>query len=138
MKNNKIVDKKQDTCLRLYGNKGYNNIEKIKMTKIKKGLQIPDNLIHDYSLCRRKCSNYINKNRNYLLEKWNGYDYYDNEYIKDYLEYDQKHKFYPTIDHKISVLYGFINKIPLDVINSENNLCFTKRCINSSKGSTCS
>jgi hypothetical protein len=40
---------------------------------------------------------------------------------------------YPTIDHKISTYYGFINNIPIDVISNVENLCITKRSINSSK-----
>ena len=40
---------------------------------------------------------------------------------------------YPTIDHKISVYYGFKNSIDPNIIGSIDNLCITKRSINSSK-----
>ena len=43
-------------------------------------------------------------------------------------------KQYPTIDHKLSVLYGFINNISPLEIGSINNLCVTKRSLNSKKG----
>ena len=80
---------------------------------------------------------YLRRIRKTLLEKWNGYDYYDGEYIKDYLELNSNDRLYPTLDHKKSVYYGYINNIDLDKINSEENLVFTKRSINSSKQSTC-
>ena len=60
-------------------------------------------------------------------------DYYDGEYIQEYFELEHNDKRYPTIDHKISVYYGFVNKIEASVIGSESNLCITKRSINSSK-----
>lgn len=40
---------------------------------------------------------------------------------------------YPTIDHKISVYYGFINNISPEEIGDISNLCITKRWINSTK-----
>ena len=41
---------------------------------------------------------------------------------------------YPTIDHKISVIYGFINNISIENISNINNLCFTKNYLNAKKG----
>lgn len=138
MKNKEIVNKKQETSLKLHGSKNYNNIDKVSKTKIEKGLQIPYDKISEFEKYRRECKNRVNKIKYKLLDDWDGYDYYDGEYIKDNFNFEQTHKNYPTIDHKISVFYGFVNNISLDIINSENNLCFTKRYINSSKGSTCS
>jgi hypothetical protein len=69
-----------------------------------------------------------------LFENWDGYDYYDSEYIKDYLSLHWNDKKYPTIDHKKSCIYGYLNKIPVEEIADINNLCITKRIINSSKG----
>ena len=60
---------------------------------------------------------------------------YDNEYIKDNLQFDCNDRRYPTIDHKISVKNGFINNIDPSIIGNVENLCITKRCINSSKNS---
>jgi len=72
-----------------------------------------------------------NKIRDELFEKWDGYDYYDGEYIKN----NSQDKNYPTIDHKISTMNGYINKIPPEIIGRIDNLCITKLYINSSKGS---
>jgi len=72
----------------------------------------------------------------------NIYDYYteerlvhNNEYIK--LFPDKRlttNPMQPTIDHKISVFYGFQNNIPPEEIADINNLCVCSRRTNSSKG----
>jgi len=41
---------------------------------------------------------------------------------------------YPTIDHKISIFFGFNNKIDASIIGSFENICLTKRSINKRKG----
>ena len=65
-------------------------------------------LVREY---RNEVKNLTKKAKKELLENWNGYDFYDNEYIKDNFNLDPTHKNYPTIDHKISVHYGFNNNI---------------------------
>ncbi len=90
--------------------------------------------IHDnYLKYRNECRRITKKSLKKLLNSWNGFDYYDGEYIQEYFELEHNDKRYPTIDHKISVYYGFVNKIEASVIGSESNLCITKRSINSSK-----
>jgi len=73
-----------------------------------------------------------------LFNNWNGIDYYDNECIKENLILNPLDRSYPTIDHKTSVLYGFLNDIPPEVIGDISNLCITKKHINSSKKEKCS
>lgn len=75
------------------------------------------------------------KNKKILFKKWNGLDYYDNEYIKDNFVFSPTNPKYPTIDHKISILYGFKNSIPPKEIGSIENLCITKKSNNSNKNS---
>lgn len=68
-----------------------------------------------------------------LYENWDGCDYYDGENISDNFKFEHNDPEYPTIDHKLSIYYGFVNKInPLEISLIEN-LCITKRSINSSK-----
>lgn len=74
----------------------------------------------------------ITKHNIKLLE-WDGKDYYDNEYIKENFSLHHLDNNYPTIDHKISIFDGFMNNIPIDVIASVDNLCWTKRIINITK-----
>ena len=69
-----------------------------------------------------------------LFEMWDGYDYYDGEYIKDFLNEKFTSPLYPTIDHKISKIYGFNNNIDIENIIAINNLCITKRRLNGKKG----
>ena len=68
-----------------------------------------------------------------LFDIWDGYDYYDKEYIKNNLQLSYMNCNYPTVDHKVSVFYGFNNKIPAEDIAKIDNLCITKRIINSLK-----
>ena len=68
-----------------------------------------------------------------LFKNWNGCDYYDNEYIMDNIKLSRNNKLYPTIDHKISIFYGYKNSISPETIGDMENLCITKRTINSSK-----
>jgi hypothetical protein len=68
-----------------------------------------------------------------LIENWNGYDYYDGEMIKDNFNLHYNNNDYPSIDHKISIYFGFINKIDPSVIADFDNLCITKRSINRRK-----
>jgi len=133
------IDKRRITCIEKYGVIHENMLEvqkdKRKTTRIKKGTQLPDNLLEPYFLYRRQVDNISDKLKFKLLEIWDGYDYYDNEYIKDNFNLKPSDKNYPTIDHKISVRYGFLNNFSIEDVSSINNLCFTKNKLNSQKGS---
>lgn len=105
--------------------------EKFLNTLRLKGMNISDDNFHKY---KRKVYNLTKKHKLELLENWNGYDFYDNEFIKDNLKLQYYHKNYPTIDHKISIFEGYKNNISEEKLSKISNLCITKRCINSSKG----
>ena len=107
--------------------------KKIKDTCIERGLLVPDEKRGEFLLYARKVSFFTKKNKKLLFEKWDGFDYYDNEYIRDNLLLDYNDKNYPTIDHKISVLNGFFQNISPEKLSSIENLCITKKRINSSK-----
>lgn len=134
-----IMNKIKETNIKKYGsdnpfsNKDIQN--KIRKTKINMGLQSED--IKDYEKYKNKCLHLTRKNKIELFENWDGYDYYDNEYIKNFISEGHLSKNYPTIDHKISVLYGYLNNIPVEEISHIYNLCITKRSINSKKGEKC-
>lgn len=74
------------------------------------------------------------RNKKILLKEWNGFDYYDNEFIKNNFNLHYNNSNYPTIDHKIPILYGYKNKFSTELISSIENLCFTKRKLNLKKG----
>jgi len=72
-----------------------------------------------------------------VLESWKAYNpicYYTGEQL---LNVDGSHLsdrlMYPTIDHKVSVLFGYLNDIPVEIISSLKNLCVCSRKINSIK-----
>lgn len=93
--------------------------------------------IDEYRKYRRIVKNMTNRNKKYLLDIWDGTDYYDGEYIKENYKLDYNNKQYPTIDHKISIIYGFKNGYPPEFISSVDNLCITKRSINVEKRQKC-
>lgn len=51
------------------------------MTRIKKGTQLPDNMIEPYLLYRRQVDNISDKLKIDLLKIWDGYDYYDLNFL---------------------------------------------------------
>jgi hypothetical protein len=82
---------------------------------------------------RNKVRYLTNKIKEELFDNWDGFDYYDGEYIKDYLKLNSNNNKYPTIDHKISCIYGYKNNIGIEILSNIENLCITKRIINSQK-----
>lgn len=107
-------------------------INNIIKTKIERGfISLNTASFIDY---RRVVNNLTEKNRQKLFSDWNGFDYYDGEYIKDNLSLWYNDSKYPSLDHKVSILYGFENGIPPEEISDLKNLCITKRSLNSSKG----
>lgn len=139
MKLETIKQKSKETNLIKYGceNPMLNDEIKDKMvrTKQKLGIYLQNHQREEFTNYRLKVKSLTNKHKKKLYENWNGFDFYDNEYIKNVV--DQKDKNYPTIDHKISIKYGFDNKISPEEIAKIENLCITKRSNNSSKGSRC-
>jgi len=132
-----IKQKKIDTCMEKYGVENVSQVkeiyDKILNTKINNDYIIPDHLLTKWEIYKKETRKLTNKIKKSIYENWDGYDYYDNEYIKGYQSYSHVHRFYPTIDHKISVYYGFMNNIEPKEICDTSNLCITKRYINSIK-----
>lgn len=136
-KKEETVRKIKATCLEKYG---VDNVSKVKevaiesrKTKEELGLIIPDELLSEWFLYKRDVRRLTNRSKKKLYELWDGYDKYDGEFIKGYLAYSHTHRFYPTVDHKISVYFGFMNALSAEEVSSIENLCITKRFINSKK-----
>jgi hypothetical protein len=109
---------------------------KLKIILMKNGFWNNEHEITEWKIYKQNVTKLTNRNKKILLENWDGYDYYDNEYIKNnFSVYKHYHKNYPTIDHKISIFYGYNNNLTPEIIADINNLCITKRKINSSKNS---
>jgi len=128
-----IKNKMKETCLKKYGVDNYNKSKQSKDYRIKMGTKIPDELKTDYEKYLFEVRFLTNNIKKILFKNWNGYDYYDNKYIKENLKLNFRDRNYPTLDHKISIYYGFLNNILPKIIGGYDNLCITKRYINSSK-----
>jgi len=90
--------------------------------------------LEGYTKYKNKVDRITRSNKKKLIENWNGMDYYDDEIIKDHFNLHYNDADYPTIDHKFSIIYGFKNGFSTDFVGSVENLCFTKRKLNSEKG----
>lgn len=129
-----------------YGKKTNKKLILIDINKINKTYLVPSEDLYidffkidddTYYNYRTLCRNTTNKNIKKLIENWNGLDYYDNEDISNNFNLNFNDPSYPTIDHKTSIYYGYLNKISPDEIGSIDNICFTKRGLNSKKCSMC-
>lgn len=88
----------------------------------------------DWKRFYKKCDALTRAMRVKMLEEWDGYDYYDGEYIKPYLELSVHHKNYPTLDHKYPRSKAFQDGLTPYEITIKENLVWTKRTNNSKKG----
>ncbi len=153
-KTDEFIDKVKKTSLERFGVDSYskteefitnykkNSLEKwgvefplmtrewIQKSLIKKGLDFETD---EYIKFRRKVVNLSKKVKKELFDNWDGRDFYDNEYIKDNFSLHPNNRDYPTVDHKISVFEGYKNNTLPEELAKIDNLCITKRWINSSK-----
>jgi len=118
-----------------YGSGNYNNSKQMIKTKEEKNIYISATKSKPFQLYRKMVGRFTYKYKKLLYENWDGYDYYDAEYIKDYFQLKSSNMKYPTIDHKISLFQGFTENIAPYIIGDINNLCITKREINLKKSS---
>lgn len=136
-----IFKKTQDSLLKKYGvtNQYQRNdiIDKLRKIRIERGLEVPEDQLSNWKRYKRIVRKLTIRNKKVLFETWSGFDFYDNEFIRNNFNLKHTDKNYPTIDHKVSVLYGFKNGIEPEEISKLDNLCITKRILNIIKGSKC-
>jgi len=132
-----IRDKIKKTCMDKYGVDNVSKVseimDKIMDTKKNNGDVIEDGLLSEWVKYKKQVRKLTNRNVGKLYDEWDGLDYYDGEEISDNKSLNHTDRLYPTIDHKISVFYGFSNDISVSEISDISNLCITKRYINSVK-----
>lgn len=145
----KIKIKSKKTKFEKYGDENYSNKEKkLRTIKEKEELykksfsseefyKICEEIINDeekWKLYRKISARFLIKSKKVIFNNWNGFDFYDGEYIKNYFLLNRGDRRYPTIDHVLSIREGFRLGIDPEEISSIKNLVITKRAINSSKG----
>lgn len=128
-----IKEKMKNTCIERYGADNFNKSEIYKIIAIKKGIRISDELKSDFHKYEYEVRKITKTKKKLIFENWDGYDYYDNEYIFDNKQLRHFNPLYPTIDHKISIFFGFNNNISIEDVAALDNLCITKKSINSKK-----
>jgi hypothetical protein len=140
LQNEEVKEKRKKYNLEYYGVENMfqhpDIIKKIRQNMINKGYRVDEKDYTKFENYYKKCQSLtqINIRKYSFKESWDGFDYYDNEYIKDnYNLYKPNNENYPNIDHKNSIVYGFLNNINFEDICSIDNLCFTKRRHNASK-----
>lgn len=143
----KVRKKIRDTCLEKYGVGNFlctseylNNIEiknRIRRKNLLSGRYVADSELTPFLQYKRKCRKLTDKNKALLYAEWDGYDYYDGEYIKKFSKLHFLDRRYPTIDHKVSILHGFRTDMSVEDVCAIDNLCITKRFINCSKRAAC-
>jgi len=137
------------TCLQKYGVENVGQIELVK-EKIRKrneesGRWLTEDEYSEFTKYSYKVRNISRRKYEKLYETWNGHDYYTNEklilndeYLKDNPNNNVSCNLYqPTVDHKISIYYGFKNDISPEDISNINNLCICGRLINIYKNFKC-
>jgi len=155
-KKQSILNKRKETCIEKYGVDNYSKTEEYKLKSestcmkkygykhngsvpelIKKRLE-SRNIINSqerslFFLYKKDVNKISRRFSKKLLEEWNGYDYYDGELIINNFLLKKNSRLYPSIDHKIPIYYGFVNNIKPEIIGEIDNLCITKKYINSRK-----
>lgn len=154
LQNKTIYKKGEQTKQQKYGDKNYNNRQKFRETSIER-YGTPHysssyaNRKYQESLCKwipldqvslfkqyyRIVRNITKKHKKELIDNWDGICYYTKQTLIFGENYNDP--LYPVIDHKISIYYGFNNKIDPEIIGNIDNLCFCSREINTRKGVTC-
>ena len=132
-----VKDKRVDTKLERFGCINNSQTEEWRImsrdTRIENGSQIPDELRKPFELYKYRVIYLTRQVKEELFNTWDGFDFYDGEYIKENLLLDCMDRNFPNVDHKTSIFYGFQNNIPVEEISDITNLCITKKFINCSK-----
>ena len=117
----------------MQNDKVINRLKNSLFIKYKRQIELNKKNADDYAKYRKLVDKITLKTKKVLISNWSGFDFYDGEYIRDNFSLSCYDKKYPTIDHKISVKYGFDNNIDPSYISSIDNLCITKLTLNCSK-----
>ena len=116
-------EKRKETCNEKYGADHYARSAKFKLKHYTED---------DKKRYYKEVLNETNKWRKQLFESWNGLCYYYNVKLKTDKK-DFNDPLYATIDHFISIKFGYMNKINPKIIGNINNLRIASKQFNSEK-----
>lgn len=146
----KVNKVREEYVLKKYGVSSVMHLDWVKnkgrKTNENRNLWTPLSNLSEKEIYVREVCKETYKFINELFQMWDGLDYYTNEKLITNEEYKEIHngkyhtnrnKLQPSIDHKTSVHYGFVNKIDLKIIGNINNLCICSRSTNSQKNALC-
>lgn len=141
MKSDTIKERLKNSIIEKYGVEHHMMVTEIKEAARKgfnkyleeNGLLMDEKTMSEWEKYNRNVRSLTNSLKRKLFNQWDGFDYYDGEYILENLSKDYRSVDYPNVYHKISVIHGFRNNIPIEEIANISNLCITKSSINVSK-----
>jgi hypothetical protein len=130
--------KTAEACKNKYGIDNYFKTELFRDLMETRGQWIPLKNLSKYEIYKRKVKSETKKWTKQLYKKWDGRDYYNGKKLISYGEWKKMYpnvnvsnnKLQPSIDHKVSVSYGFINGISYKEIGNIKNLCICARDTN--------
>lgn len=125
-----------ETCLKRYNSQYYLSSDLRKERLIASGDWRSNEVKKEYEIYSELVWKETRKHIKTLFENWNGLDFYTGEKLLT----DPKFGNYPqyrTIDHKISISYGFYNQINPEIIGNLINLCICSRLTNTKKNYRC-
>jgi len=136
--NQYIQQKTVDACKKKYGVDTYFKTMEFRRLMEKRGQWAPLKNISKYEIYKRKVGSETKRWKKILYDKWDGTDYYNGKKLITHQEWKKMYpninvsnnRLQPSIDHKISVAYGFANKISYKIIGNIKNLCICSRDIN--------
>lgn len=136
--NKEVQEKAKDKVLEIYGvDNVWKNKEMIQIMLNKKrelGIYYKnEELRNKYTEYRRKVVYLTKLNKDELVNNWDGNDFYTGIYIRDNFNLNCNDSNYPTIDHKMPVIYGFLNNLKIEELSNIKNLCWTTRANNLKK-----
>lgn len=130
------AEKIKKTTFERYGVENRSQIESKKLIKRNSLSKIKFKFHKELTEYRELVNHYTKKNKKKLV--LNSHCYYTGIKFSDAetKEVNPNCHLKRTIDHKISIIYGFFNKIPAEIIGHETNLVYCLRYCNTLKNAT--
>ena len=121
-----------------YGVDNFFKTEQFREAMEDEGKWVSLDLLSKFEKYRREVNKETRKWREELFLKWDGRDFYNGDKLITYKEWKRinpeihvsNNKLQPTVDHKVSIVYGFNNSIDAKVIGNIDNLCICSRDTN--------